>query len=255
MTRSIIKLADVSVHYKRGMPWNNQSIVAVAQATMAIAESETLGLVGESGSGKSTIGKICLGLLKPTTGTATLLGEPILGIGRRKPGTLAAVLQHPEWSLNPKLTIGRSIAEPLRVAGTTAAKERLKVARMLERVGLNEAFARRLPGELSGGQRQRASIARALITAPRFVVFDEAVSALDVSIQAQILNMVKELQGEMNFASLFISHDLAAVRYVAHNIIVMNSGEIVDRAPAKSFYAPMSNPYVRKLQEASGLVA
>jgi ABC-type oligopeptide transport system ATPase subunit len=126
---------------------------------------------------------------------------------------------------------------------------------MLERVGLNEAFARRLPGELSGGQRQRASIARALITAPRFVVFDEAVSALDVSIQAQILNMVKELQGEMKFASLFISHDLAAVRYVAHNIIVMNSGEIVDRAPAKSFYAPMSNPYVRKLQEASGLVA
>jgi ABC-type oligopeptide transport system ATPase subunit len=108
---------------------------------------------------------------------------------------------------------------------------------------------------LSGGQRQRASIARALITAPRFVVFDEAVSALDVSIQAQILNMVKELQGEMKFASLFISHDLAAVRYVAHNIIVMNNGEIGDRAPAKSFYAPMSNPYVRKLQEASGLVA
>lgn len=255
MIRPIIGLTDVSVHYKRGMPWNSQSIVAVTRATMAIAESETLGLVGESGSGKSTIGKICLGLLKPTTGSAMLLGEPILGIGRRKPGTLAAVLQHPEWSLNPKLTIGRSIAEPLRVARTTAADERLKVAAMLERVGLNEAFARRLPGELSGGQRQRASIARALITAPRFVVFDEAVSALDVSIQAQILNMVKELQVEMKFASLFISHDLAAVRYVAHNIIVMNSGEIVDRAAAKSFYAPMANPYVRKLQQASGLVA
>ena len=254
MDASIIQLDRVSVRYSRGMPWARTYVEAAREASLSIAERATLGLVGESGSGKSTLGKVCLGLLRPISGRAVLSGEPIFGIGRRRPGTLAAVLQHPEWSFNPKLTIGRSIAEPLRITGIKRNEESRAVAAILERVGLGEGFASRLPHELSGGQRQRASIARALVTTPKFVVFDEAVSALDVSIQAQILNLIKELQSEIGFAALFISHDLAVVRYLAHEVAVMNQGEIVAQAPAMSFYSPMSNPYVRRLQKASGLV-
>jgi ABC-type glutathione transport system ATPase component len=254
MKQAAIRLDNVCVRYARGMPWQRSYIDAARGVSFEIAEGTTLGLVGESGSGKTTIGKICLGLLKPTAGSAYLGGEAIYGIGRRKPGTLAAVLQHPEWSLNPKLTIGRSIAEPLRVTGVTRSEVDAKVALILDRVGLSADFAGRLPNELSGGQRQRVSIARALVTTPRFVVFDEAVSALDVSIQAQILNLMKELQRDIRFAALFISHDLAAVRYLAHDIAVMNEGAIVEHASSEKFYAPMANTYVRRLQEASGLI-
>ena len=188
MNAPIIQLDRVSVRYSRGMPWARTYVEAAREASLSIAERATLGLVGESGSGKSTLGKVCLGLFRPTSGRAVLSGEPIFGIGRRRPGTLAAVLQHPEWSFNPKLTIGRSIAEPLRITGIKRDEKTRIVAAILERVGLGEGLASHLPHELSGGQRQRASIARALVTTPKFVVFDEAVSALDVSIQAQILN-------------------------------------------------------------------
>jgi ABC-type glutathione transport system ATPase component len=254
MAESIIQLDRVSIRYGGGLPWSRRFFQAVRDVSLSIGEGETLGLVGESGSGKSTIGKVCLGLIRPTNGDATLSGEPVFGIGRRKPGTLAAVLQHPEWSLDPKLTIGRSVAEPLRIANVERSEEVRRVAAILERVGLSQGFAARLPHELSGGQRQRASIARALVTAPRFVVFDEAVSALDVSIQAQILNLIKDLQRDIGFAALFISHDLAAVRYLAHNIAVMNLGEVIEQASSRQFYSPIDNPYVRRLQEASGLI-
>jgi ABC-type glutathione transport system ATPase component len=253
MAEPIIQLDRVSIRYGGGLPWSRRVFQAICDVSLSIGESETLGLVGESGSGKSTIGKVCLGLLRPTSGDAMLAGEPVFGIGRRKPGTLAAVLQHPEWSLDPKLTIGRSIAEPLRIADIERGEEAKRVAGILDRVGLSQGFAARLPHELSGGQRQRASIARALVTTPRFVVFDEAVSALDVSIQAQILNLIKDLQREIGFAALFISHDLAAVRYLAHYIAVMKLGEVIEQAPSRQFYSPIDNPYVRRLQQASGL--
>ncbi|MDE2399156.1 MAG: ABC transporter ATP-binding protein, partial [Burkholderiales bacterium] len=227
---------------------------AVKQVDLRIETGETLGLVGESGSGKSTLAKVCLGLLRPSQGRARLEDEDLFGIGRRRPGSLAAVLQHPEWSLNPKLSIGRSIAEPLGVAGVRGAEAANRVAQMLDKVGLNAAYAKRLPHELSGGQRQRASIARALATMPRFIVFDEAVSALDVSIQAQILNLLKALQQEFRFAALFISHDLGAVRYVSHQVVVLKQGVVQERAPARAFYEPMANPYVRQLQTDSGLI-
>lgn len=255
-TRSpaIVSLQDVVVRYVRGMPWARRFTDAVNQVSLEIAPGETLGLVGESGSGKSTLGKICLGIQRPTRGAALFEGEPFFGIGRRRPGSLAAVLQHPEWSMNPRLSIGRSIAEPLRVLGEARENCRPKVAEMLARVGLPATVIDRYPHELSGGQRQRASIARALMTRPRLVVFDEAVSALDVSVQAQILNLIRELQGDTGFAALFISHDIAAVRYVAHRIAVLRDGVLQELAPARDFYVPMQNTYVRQLQIASGLV-
>ena len=140
-------------------------------------------------------------------------------------------MQFPEWALNPRLRCGRSVEEPLAVMGVAAAERRRRVAAMLESVGLEAALAERLPGELSGGQRQRIAIARALVTEPRFIVFDEAVSALDVSVQAQVLNLIRDLQAEHRFGALFISHDVAATRYLSHRIAVMREGEIVEIAP------------------------
>ena len=250
----VVTLDGVGVRYHRGMPWAQTWVDAVRDVNLCIRAGETLGLVGESGSGKSTTGKVCLGLLRPSVGRAELDGEPLFHFGRRRPGTLAAVLQHPEWSLNPKLTLGKSVAEPLSLSGVRGAEAERRVAQALERVGLDLAYAKRLPHELSGGQRQRASIARALISSPRFVVFDEAVSALDVSIQAQILNLIKELQAELQFASLFISHDLGAVCYVAHQVMVLQGGQIQAVAAAEDFHQPMQNAYVQQLQRDSGLI-
>src|SRR5262249_5582343 len=149
-------------------------------------QGETLGVVGESGSGKTTLGRLALGLVKPSSGTVAFCGQAVDGRAGYPRGSVAAVLQHPQWSLNPRLSIGTSIAEPLTVLGGARKPERVeRVAEMLQRVGLDPRLASRHPHELSGGQRQRASIARALVTRPRFIVFDEATSALDVSIQAQ----------------------------------------------------------------------
>lgn len=250
----IVSLEDIAVRYGRGMPWARQHTDAVKGVSLEISAGETLALVGESGSGKSTIGKICLGILRPTSGTALFEGEPIYHVGRRRPGSLAAVLQHPEWSMNPRLTIGRSIAEPLRVLKADAARCQQRVKEMLASVGLPAATGDRYPHELSGGQRQRASIARALITQPKLIVFDEAVSALDVSVQAQILNLVRELQKEAGFAALFISHDVAAARYVSQRLAVLRDGLLQEIASAAQFYLPMSNAYVYQLQVASGLI-
>jgi ABC-type glutathione transport system ATPase component len=157
------------------------------------------------------------------------------------------VLQHPHWSLNPRMTVGQSVAEPLTVLGRPAGDA---VTGMLAQVGLEASFADRYPHELSGGQRQRVSIARALITRPGFIVFDEAVSALDVSVQAQILNLIRDLREEHGFSALFISHDLGAVRYVADRIAVMRAGEIVEIADTATFYDRPAHPYSQQLLEA-----
>jgi len=180
-----------------------------------------------------------------------------LGSMKRKDraGKFAAVLQHPKWSLNPMLKVRDSVAEPLqitRTAGSKADTTRI-VGAMLEQVGLHADFQDRYPHELSGGQRQRVSIARALITKPEFVLFDEAVSALDVSVQAQVLNMIKDLQADAGFSAIFISHDLAATRYVASRIAVLYAGRMVEDAPAESFYGLAGHPYSQGLQFASGL--
>ena len=219
MTEAVVELRSVDVHFASGPLWARRHVHAAREVSLGVAAGETLGLVGESGSGKTTTGKVCLGLIRPTTGNVIFDGHPFDYRRRSRRGALAAVLQHPQWSLNPRLHVGTSIAEPLVINGFGSSEERRReTGEMLERVGLQPVLAKRYPHELSGGQRQRVAIARALITHPKFVVFDEAVSALDVSVQAQILNLIRELQAEAGFAALFISHDLAAVRYVADRI-------------------------------------
>lgn len=179
--------------------------------------------------------------------------------GRRSPasrrqlrGQQQAVLQHPEWSLNPRLPIWRSVSEPLAVAGTRDRHQRqLAATEMLERVGLDDRTARRYPHELSGGQRQRVAIARALVTRPHFVLLDEIVSALDVSIQAQIINLIKQLQQKHGFAALFISHELHVVRYAAHCVEVLKDGELVEVGSSEVFYSTPTHPYSQQLLAAS----
>jgi ABC-type glutathione transport system ATPase component len=244
---AVVELRQLVVTYRKGPPWRRTAVPALKGVNLAIAAGQTLGLVGESGSGKTTLGRVALGLVAPTQGAVLFDGQP-LHARLRRTGALAVVFQHPEWALNPRLRCATSIAEPLHIQGRGSAAERTAaVATLLEQVGLDPELARRYPGELSGGQRQRMAIARALITRPRFIVFDEAVSALDVSVQSQILNLIRRLQGEFGFAALFISHDLAATRYVAHDIAVLLHGEVVENAPASRYYGEPEHPYSRAL--------
>lgn len=245
MEPPVIALEDVTVTYRSGF-LGGTAFEALRGVTLSVGAGETVGLVGESGSGKTTLGRVCLGLLPPTTGRMRFAGEPF-GRLRQQRGQLSVVLQHPEWALNPRLRCGRSVEEPLVLTGVPAAVRRDRVAEILGQVGLDPSFAARLPGQLSGGQRQRIAIARALVTHPRFIVFDEAVSALDVSVQAQVLNLIRDLQERHGFGALFISHDIAATRYVSHRIGVMLKGEIVEDGPAKRFYEAPEHPYSRAL--------
>ncbi|WP_116248056.1 ATP-binding cassette domain-containing protein [Nocardiopsis sp. FIRDI 009] len=248
---NVVELRDVDAVFTSGRGRARRVLRAMRGVDLHVAAGETLGLVGESGSGKSTTGAVALGLRRPTSGTVTFLGEP-LRRARRRPGAIQAVLQNPHWSLNPRLRVGATVAEPLAARdGRSPNAHRDAVRRMLEQVGLPPDLDARHPHELSGGQRQRVAIARALITEPRFIVFDEAVSALDVSVQAQILNLIRDLQELHGFGSLFISHDLAAVRYVAHRVAVMLRGEIVETAPTSVFYDVPRHPYSRRLLEAT----
>jgi ABC-type glutathione transport system ATPase component len=240
----VVELREVRVTFGGGL-FSRAVTEAVRGVSLSVAPGETLGLVGESGSGKTTLGRVCLGLLRPASGELRFGGAPF-GRLRDRRGQLSVVLQHPEWALNPRLRCGASVAEPLAILGRRREGAEA-VPRMLEQVGLDPDLARRYPGELSGGQRQRMAIARALITEPRFILFDEAVSALDVSVQAQVLNLIRDLQAEHGFGALFISHDLAATRYVCRRIAVLRRGEVVEEAPADRFYAEPAHPYSREL--------
>jgi ABC-type glutathione transport system ATPase component len=244
----ILELDDVTVTFSSGPPLRREHLHALRGVSLHVAAGETLGVVGESGSGKTTAGRVALGLRRPSAGAVRFEGRPFPKRRRQLAGQMQAVLQHPQWSLNPRMRIGSSVAEPLVVRGVRAPAAR--VAEMLDRVGLEADFVGRYPHELSGGQRQRVSIARALITQPRFIVFDEAVSALDVSVQAQILNLTKDLQAEFGFSALFISHDLGVVRYVADRIAVMRGGEIVETAETETFYTAPAHEYSKRLLEA-----
>jgi ABC-type glutathione transport system ATPase component len=240
----VVELASVGVRLGKGKE-------VLREVSLCVREGEVLGVVGESGSGKTTASMVALGLRKPTSGEVRFEGKPFPKRRRALAGRMQAVLQHPQWSLDPRLRIGQSVAEPLAILGEAGKAEQAeRVAGMLDEVGLDPSVAGRYPHQLSGGQRQRVSIARALITRPRFLVFDEAVSALDVSVQAQILNLIKDLREEFGFAALFISHDLGAVRYVADRVAVMRQGEIVETAEASVFYRRPEHEYSRQLLEA-----
>ena len=225
---------------------------AVDDVSFEIYPGKTLGLVGESGSGKSTTGYCVLELLKPTSGSVRFLGEELTTMKkedlRRMRREMQIVFQDPYASLNPRMTVGDIVGEPLLVHKVgNRARRRKTVQELLEVVGFNPDFVNRYPHEFSGGQRQRIGIARALALNPRLIVCDEPVSALDVSIQAQILNLLKDLQGEFGLTYLFVAHDLAVVRTMSDDIAVMNKGKIVEAGPAERVYTQPQDEYTKAL--------
>jgi oligopeptide transport system ATP-binding protein len=227
-------------------------VKAVDDVSFHVRAGETLGLVGESGSGKTTTGYCVLQLLKPTDGTVIFNGKNLTKISRadmrQVRRDLQVVFQDPYASLNPRMTVGDIVSEPLLVHDIGDRSSRRRSAeQLLEVVGFNPDFINRYPHEFSGGQRQRIGIARALALNPSLIVCDEPVSALDVSIQAQILNLLKDLQAEFGLAYLFIAHDLAVVRTMSDRIAVMNRGEIVEEGPAEEVYTNPQDPYTQAL--------
>jgi len=225
---------------------------AVDDVTLTIGRGETLGLVGESGSGKTTLARLALRLLPLTSGAIRIGGEDIHAADRRALRRLRRrvqiVFQDPFSSLDPRMSVGSIVAEGLYGLGR-AERER-RIAELLERVGLPAGFARRHPHQLSGGQRQRVGIARALAVGPEFLVLDEPVSALDVSVQSQVLNVLHDLQEELGLTYLFISHDLTVVRHLAGRIAVMYMGKIVELAPADDIFERPRHPYTKALLSA-----
>ncbi|MFO1060921.1 MAG: ABC transporter ATP-binding protein [Dongiaceae bacterium] len=222
-------------------------IRAVDGVSLAVMPGETLAVVGESGCGKTTLGRALVMLERPTGGEVVLEGTDLTGLGRRalreRRRRMQMVFQDPFGSLDPRQSVAAIVAEPLRIAGAPAAARRARVAELLELVGLPPDAARRLPREFSGGQRQRIGIARALAGAPLLVVCDEPLSALDVSIQAQIVNLLLQLQARLGLAYLFISHDLAVVRQIATRVAVMYLGTVVELAATADLFAAPRHPY------------
>jgi peptide/nickel transport system ATP-binding protein len=245
---NLLELTDIRVEYAA----RGAVVRAVDSVSFSIAKGETLGLVGESGCGKSTLGKALLGLVPMTGGEVSFGGVDVpLGSERAmRPfrRRMQMIFQDPFGSLNPRHTIGRILATPLKVHGVSGSAERsAAVSRMLELVGLPAVSAGRYPHEFSGGQRQRIGIARALILEPELVVCDEPVSALDLSIQAQILNLLSRLKGTLGLSYLFISHDLSVVRYFSDRIMVMYLGRIVETGSADAVWSRPLHPYTRLL--------
>ncbi len=230
-------------------------VKAVDDVSFEIAEGETLGLVGESGSGKSTTGYCVLQLLKPTGGSIRFQGQELTTLGReelrRMRREMQIVFQDPYSSLDPRMTVGDIVSEPLVVHSIGSRRDRTsRVRELLDVVGFDPGYTNRYPHEFSGGQRQRIGIARALALSPKLIVCDEPVSALDVSIQAQILNLLKDLQQDFGLTYLFIAHDLAVVRSMSDRIAVMNKGKLVEIGEAEQLYASPQEDYTKALLSA-----
>ncbi len=251
----VLEVRDLTKHFavRKGLLRRAVGKVhAVDGVSFAIMPGETLGLVGESGCGKSTVGRTAMRLIEPTGGTIRLKGQDIttLGRGALRPHRrdMQIIFQDPYASLNPRIPAGAIVGEPMRVHGLGDAQAREeKVAALFQRVGLRAAQMKNYPHEFSGGQRQRIGIARALALDPALIIGDEPVSALDVSIQAQVINLLKDLQQERGLSYLFIAHDLAVVRHISHRVAVMYLGRIVEVAETKALFATPQHPYTEAL--------
>jgi peptide/nickel transport system ATP-binding protein len=229
---------------------------AVEGVSLAVAQGETLGLVGESGCGKSTLGRVAAGILSPTMGEVAVDGEPVMLDGRKKTTRIQMVFQDPYASLNPRMRVGDTIAEgPLAHRLITRAQAADDVTRWLTAVGLDAAAAQRFPHQFSGGQRQRVAIARALAMRPEALVCDEPVASLDVSIQAQIINLFLQLRRDLNLTMLFISHDLSVVRHVSDRVAIMYLGRIVETGPTEQIFTAPRHPYTRALLDSAPRLA
>ncbi len=252
----LLQVRDLKVHFplRRGVGTPGGVVKAVDGISFDLAKGRTLALVGESGCGKSTTAYAVVGLERATGGTVRFDGRDITALSGRERAALAQdiqiVFQDPSAALDPKMTIGDSVAEPLAIAGRSRADRKARVRELLDRVGLSPSMAERLPSALSGGQRQRVVIARALALSPRLLVLDEPVSALDVSIRSQVLNLLLELQRDLGLSYLFISHDLSVVRHIADDAAVLYLGTVAERGPVDALFAAPQHPYTRALLSA-----
>ncbi|WP_029040488.1 ABC transporter ATP-binding protein [Cucumibacter marinus] len=257
MTDPLLDIRDLKVHFRIGKNWpfgsGVKTLKAVDGIDLAIDMGEVVSLVGESGCGKSTVGRALTRLEDATDGEVRFKGKNVLDLDRNGFRPLRAdiqmIFQDPFASLNPRLTIEQTLAEPLRIHGLahSAREAREKIAKVLQQVGLDPSVMTRHPHAFSGGQRQRIGIARVMILSPKLVIADEPVSALDVSIQAQVLNLIRDLQRETGVAMLFISHDLGVVRHISDRIAVMYLGRIVETGPKSEIFANPTHPYTRLL--------
>jgi oligopeptide transport system ATP-binding protein len=256
---SLLEVRELEKHFpvKSGVLFDRTvgHVKAVDGVSFEIEEGETLGLVGESGSGKSTTGYCILRLLEPSAGSVKFMDRELTTMGREEirkvRREMQIVFQDPYSSLDPRMTVGNIVGEPLQVHGIGSSRgRRSRVRELLDVVGFNPGFVNRYPHEFSGGQRQRIGIARALALNPRLIVCDEPVSALDVSIQAQILNLLKDLQRDFGLTYLFIAHDLAVVRAMSDRIAVMNRGKLVEIGPAEQVYTNPQDDYTKALLSA-----
>src|SRR5690349_2692640 len=255
----LLQVTDLEMHFPltRGIIFQRKvgAVQAVDGVTFSVMPGETLGLVGESGCGKSTTGRAILQLYKPTSGEVVFDGKDLTkldsGDMRKMRRHLQMIFQDPYASLNPRMTVGNIVSEPMQIHNLVPKAERTKrVQELLQTVGLNPYFANRYPHEFSGGQRQRIGIARALAANPDFIVCDEPVSALDVSIQAQIVNLLEDLQDQFKLTYLFIAHDLSVVRHISDRVAVMYLGKIVEMASRHELYDQPLHPYTKALLSA-----
>jgi oligopeptide transport system ATP-binding protein len=250
----LLRVESLVKHFpiRRGLFGRTSGMVrAVDDVSFDVAERETLALVGESGCGKSTTGRLVLRLIEPTSGRVEFDGRDLSALSdsamREVRGALQIIFQDPFGSLNPRMTVGQTLEEPLALHGLAEGGRRARVAEILNLVGLAPEYARRYPHEFSGGQRQRIGIARALAVEPRLIVCDEPVSALDVSIQAQVVNLLRDLQSRLGLSYIFIAHDLAVVKFIATRVAVMYLGRIVEFADKRALFREPRHPYTQAL--------
>ncbi len=254
----LVRVRGLSMHFPiyKGLLRRQVGVVkAVDDVSFDVMPGETLGLVGESGCGKSTTGRAILRLYTPTSGTVEIEGRDIAHLEgdalRRQRPRMQMIFQDPQASLNPRMTVGSIIAEPLDEHRSMSRRDKQeRVSELMDAVGLSRAFANRYPHEFSGGQRQRIGIARALALDPAFIVCDEPIAALDVSIQAQVVNLLEDLQDRLGLTYLFISHDLSMIRHLATRVAVMYLGKVVELAPRDALYAAPKHPYTEALLSA-----